>query len=179
LGKNNLNIHSSNNLNENSVNEILKSNNYDENIKKLLNSIITFNSLCSSFISLIPTAFISKMYSSDIDHESIPDPKIIYRLLASKNESEVVLQNDGIYIERILCKRCGNVVIYENSDEYSNEVVFGIGDYGFTYCERVTIYLGEYIYGKITHPEYELFRLRILIHNSKVQYIIGKDGSQH
>ena len=81
------------------------------------------------------------------NEEKLYTPKIIYRLLATKEEANYILKDDGAIIKRILKNRQGVVVVYESMPG-ANEVIFGVGDdfdEDANFCEKVVVHLGKII----------------------------------
>ena len=77
------------------------------------------------------------------NEEKLYTPKIIYRLLATKEEANYILRDDGAIIKRILRNRQGVIVVYESMPG-ANEVIFGVGDdfdENADFCERVVVHL--------------------------------------
>ena len=118
----------------------------------------------SKFLPYFSSSFISKIYSSSKtekkilnkqlkvtnsgekgknNEEKLYTPKIIYRLLATKEEANYILRDDGAIIKRILRNRQGVIVVYESMPG-ANEVIFGVGDdfdENADFCERVVVHL--------------------------------------
>lgn len=145
-----------------------------EEMKKLIQKAYDLNKLIYDHDVLRAQSTIIKIFHCDCGFcTKIKHPEIIYRFLVTKKEGNLLLSNNGYYIEKILNKRSGNIVLYAR-DENSDQMVFGIGDCRY-HCERAAVYLGECFSGKLQNPKQTKFKIRIFVQDSKVKKLMDNN----